>query len=82
MRIVTHGAAVVVALLIGLGVGYLLWGQRAATLEQTVQRERAECELRVAEATQRAQAAEQRVQQEIAARRVVEDALNKVTPQK
>ena len=82
MRIVTHGAAVVVALLIGLGGGYVLWGQSAADLKQAIRQEQAECEVRLAEATRRAQAAEQRVQQEMAARRVVEDALNKVTPQK
>jgi uncharacterized protein HemX len=82
MRMVTGGVAVIVALLIGLGVGYLLWGQRAADLKQAMRQQQADCEVRLAEATQRAQAAEQRVQQEMAARRVVEDALNKVAPQK
>jgi uncharacterized protein HemX len=81
MRMMTGGVAVIVALLIGLGVGYVLWGQRAADLREAM-RQQADCEFRLAEATQRAQAAEQRIQQEMAARRVVEDALNKVTPQK
>lgn len=82
MRIVTHGVAAVVALLIGLGLGYILWVQKAADLEQAVKREQADCEVRVVDATRRAQAAEQRAQQEMAARRVVEDALNRISPQK
>jgi C4-dicarboxylate-specific signal transduction histidine kinase len=82
MRIVTHGVAAVAALLIGLGVGYILWAQKAADLEQAVRREQADCEVRVAEATRRAQTAEQRAQQEMAARRVVEDALHQASPQK
>ena len=82
MSIVTHGVAAIVALLVGLGGGYVFWGQRAADLSQAMRQQQADCEVRLAEATQRAQAAEQRIQQEMAARRVVEDALNKVAPQK
>ena len=82
MRIVTHGVAAVVAVLIGLGVGYILWAQKAADLEQAVRRERTDFEVRLAEATRRAQMAEERAQQEMAVRRVVEDALHRASPQK
>ena len=58
MGIVTHGAAAVVALLIGLGGGYVLWGQPAADLKQAIRQEQLDCESRLAEATRRAQAAE------------------------
>jgi C4-dicarboxylate-specific signal transduction histidine kinase len=73
---------VVLAFLVGLGAGYLLWGTRAASLVEDLRVARADCEQRVSDAQRRAKAAEDRVQQEIAARRVIEDALNRVSPQK
>jgi len=82
MRTTSYGIIAVVIFLLGLGIGFFLWGLRSAELQRAVRRERAECEERVAEATRRAQAAEQRIEQEVRARRVVEDALNRVSPQK
>ncbi len=82
MRTASYGIIAVVVFLLGLGVGFLRWGLRSAELERTVRQEQADCEARVAEVTRRAQAAEQRIEQEVRARKVVEDALNRVSPQK
>jgi C4-dicarboxylate-specific signal transduction histidine kinase len=82
VRIVSHLTVAVVAFLVGLGVGYLLWGLHADSLANDLRAARADCEQRVGDAQRRAREAEDRVQQEIAARRAIEDALNRVSPQK
>jgi C4-dicarboxylate-specific signal transduction histidine kinase len=82
VRIVPHVVVAVLAFLVGLGVGYWQWGSQAVTLAEDLRVARAECEQRVSDAERRARAAEDRVQQEIRARRVVEDALHQVSPQK
>lgn len=82
MRIVTHGVVAVLAFLLGLGVGYSLWGQRAADLTRQIQQQRTECEYRIAEQERRAAAAEDRARQEADARKLLEDELQRVHPQK
>ena len=82
MRILTHGVAAVLAFLIGLGGGYMLWGVRAADLARQIQQQRSEYEFRLSEQVQRAKAAEDRARQEAEARKVLEDELHRVRPQK
>jgi hypothetical protein len=82
MRILTHAAAAVLALLIGLGGGYLLWGGRAADLARQIQQQRSEYEFRLSEQVQRAKAADDRARQEAEARKVLEEELHRVRPQK
>ncbi|MBI4839648.1 MAG: hypothetical protein HY803_00940 [candidate division NC10 bacterium] len=82
MRIVTHGVAAVLAFLIGLGVGYYLWGLKAADLTRQIQQQRSEYEYRIAEQEGRAKAAEERAWQEAEARKVFEQELHKVRPLK
>lgn len=82
MRIVTHGAVAVIAFLIGLGLGYLLWGQRVTDLTRELQQQRSDCEYRIAEQERRAKAAEDRARQEAETRKVLEEELQKVHPQK
>lgn len=82
MRIVTHGVAAVLALLVGLGVGYYLWGLRAADLTRELQQQRSECDYRVAEQERRAKAAEEHARQETETRKAFEEELQRVHPQK
>jgi uncharacterized protein HemX len=82
MRILTHGAAAVLALLIGLGGGYYLWGVRSADLARQIQQQRSEYEFRLSEQVQRAKAAEDRARQEAEARTALEEQLHRVRPQK
>ena len=82
VRIVTHGVVAVLALLIGLGVGYYLWGLKAADLTRQIQQQRSEYEYRIAEQERRAKAAEDRARQEAEARKVFEQELHKVRPLK
>jgi uncharacterized protein HemX len=82
VRILTHGVVAALALLIGLGVGYLLWGQQAADLSRQVQQVKSDCEYRVAEIERRVKAAEERARQEAEARKVFEDQLHRVRPLK
>lgn len=82
MRIVTHAVAAVLAFLIGLGVGYYLWGMRAADLDRQVQQQRSEFEFRISEQERRARAAEDRARQETEARRILEEELHKIRPLK
>lgn len=82
MRIVSHGVVAVLTLLIGLGVGYLIWGQQAADLSRQVQQVRSECEFRLSEAERRVKAAEDRARFEAATRKVLEDQLHRVRPLK
>jgi len=82
MRIITHGVVAVLAFLIGLGVGYLTWGQQAADLSRQVQQVKSDCEYRVAEIERRVRSAEERARQEAEARKVLEDQLHRVRPLK
>ena len=82
MRVLTHGVLAVLAFLIGLGLGYLLWGQRVTDLTRQLQQQRSECEYRISEQERRIKGAEERAQQEAEARKVLEDELDRVHPQK
>jgi uncharacterized protein HemX len=82
MRILTHAVAALAALLIGLGVGYYLWGLKAADLAGQLQQQRSEYEYRLSEQERRAKAAEEHARQETEARRVLESELHRVRPLK
>jgi len=82
MRIATYPALAVLAILVGLGIGYLLWGSQVADLTQQVQQQRSELNYRVSELEGRVKAAEERANQEAAARKVLEDELHRVRPLK
>jgi len=82
MRIATYPALAVLAILVGLGIGYLLWGSQVGDLSQQVQQQRSELNYRVSELEGRIKAAEERANQEAAARKVLEDALHRVRPLK
>jgi hypothetical protein len=80
MRIVTHGVAAVLAFLIGLGVGYFIWGARSANLAQQLQQQRNECEYRLSDQAQRLKGAEDRARLESEMRKVLEEELHKLRP--
>lgn len=80
--ILTRGVAAVFALLIGLGVGYFIWGMRSTNLAQQLQQQRSEYEYRLSEQTQRAKAAEDRARREAETRKALEEELNRLHPQK
>jgi len=82
VRIVTHGVVAVLAVLIGLGVGYLLWGQGVTDMTRELQQQRSEYEYRLSEVERRVKAAEERARQEAEARKVFEDQLHRVRPLK
>ena len=82
MRIATYPALAVLAILVGLGVGYLLWGSQVADLTRQVQQQRSELNYRVSELEGRVKAAEERASQEAAARKVLDDELQRVRPMK
>lgn len=82
MRIATYAVVAVLALLIGLGVGYYLWGMRAADLDRQLQQQRSEYEFRLSEQEQRARTAEDRARREAEARKVFEEELHKIRPLK
>ena len=82
MRSVIHAVVAVLALLIGLGVGYYLWGMRAADLDRQLQQQRSEYEFRLSEQEQRARTAEDRARREAEARKVFEEELHKIRPLK
>ena len=82
MRIATYPALAVLAILVGLGIGYLLWGSQVADLNQQVQQQRSELNYRVNELEGRLNAAEERANQEAAARKVLEEELHRVRPLK
>jgi uncharacterized protein HemX len=82
VRIVTHGVVAVLAFLIGFGVGYYLWGQRAADLTSQLQQQRSDYEFRLGEQERRAKAAEERARQEAETRKVFEEELRRVRPMK
>lgn len=82
MRMFTYGVGAVLSLLIGLGVGYFIWGMRATDLAEQLARQRSEYEYRLAEQTKRAKLAEDRARQEGETRKVLEEELNRLHPQK
>jgi len=82
VRIVTHAVVAVLAFLIGLGVGYSLWGMRAGDLDRQLQQQRSEYEFRLSEQEQRARTAEDRARREAEARKVFEEELHKIRPLK
>jgi hypothetical protein len=82
MRILTHGVTAVLASLIGLGIGYYLWGTCGAGMAEQLQQQRSACEYRLSEQTKRAQEAEDRARQEGENRKVLEQELNRLRPQK
>jgi uncharacterized protein HemX len=82
MRIATYPALAVLAILVGLGLGYFLWGSQVADLTQQVQQQRSELNYRVNELEGRFKAAEERANQEAAARKVLEEELHRVRPLK
>jgi hypothetical protein len=82
MRIATYPALAVLAILVGLGVGYLLWGVQVADLNRQIQEQRSDLNYRIGELEKRLKTAEERANQEAAARKVLEDQLHRVHPLK
>jgi hypothetical protein len=82
MRMGTYAVVGLVAVLVGLGIGYLQWGSQVSDLTQQVQQLRSDFNFRVAELEKRVKAAEDRANQEAAARKVLEDELHRVRPLK
>lgn len=82
MRVATYPALAVLAILVGFGIGYLLWGSQVADLTKQVQQQRSELNYRISELEGRVKAAEERANQEAAARKVLEDELHRVRPLK
>ena len=82
MRMGTYAVVGIVAILVGLGIGYLLWGSQVSDLTQQLQQQRSDFNYRVAELEKRVKAAEDRAAQEAAARKVLEDELHRVRPLK
>jgi C4-dicarboxylate-specific signal transduction histidine kinase len=82
VRIVSHGVAAVLAFLVGLSLGYYLWGLRVTDLTSQLRQQRSECDFRVAEQERRAKAAEERARQEAETRKVFEEELQRVRPLK
>lgn len=82
MRMLMDGVVAVLGVLIGLGLGYYLWGMTAADVARQLQEQRSQCEYRIAEQERRAEAAEERARQEAEARKVFEAELNRVHPLK
>lgn len=82
MRIVSQGAIAALALLIGLGVGYYQWGLKAGDLGRKIERQGAEYEGRISDLERRIKAAEDRTRQELEARKMLEEELHRIRPQK
>ena len=82
VRILSHGLAAALAFLIGLSLGYYLWGVRSADLTRELQQQRTEYEFRISEQEQRARTAEDRARREAEARKVFEEELHKIRPLK
>jgi hypothetical protein len=77
-----YALVAVVAVLVGLGIGYLQWGTQIADLNQKVQQQGLDLNYRVNEMDGRIKAAEERARQEAATRKVLEDELHRLRPQK
>jgi hypothetical protein len=71
-----------VAFLVGLAVGYVIWGTQATQLAADIRNARADCDQRLAAMEQRAKKAEEGLRQESKLRKVFEDKLEEVSPQK
>ena len=82
MRYVTHGVAAILALLIGLGIGYLIWEPRSADLARQLEQQRSDLNSKLGEAESRAKTAEERARKEADTRKVLEEELQRVHPQK
>lgn len=82
MRPGIYALVAVVAVLVGLGIGYLQWGTQIADLNQKVQQQGLDLNYRVNEMDGRIKAAEERARQEAATRKVLEDELHRLRPQK
>lgn len=82
MRTVAYVAFAVLGILIGIGAGFLYWGAQVADLSRQVQEQRSELNYRIGELEKRVKAAEDRANQEAATRKVLEDELHRVRPQK
>ncbi len=82
MRIATYPALAVLAISVGLGIGYLLWGSQVGHLSEQLQQQRSELNYRITEMEGRIKAAEDRATQEAAARKVLEEELHRVRPLK
>jgi hypothetical protein len=82
MRMGTYAVIGIVAILVGLGIGYLQWGSQVSDLRQQMQQQRSDFNYRVTELEKRIKGAEDRAAQEAAARKVLEDELHRVHPLK
>lgn len=82
MRIATYAAVGLLAILLGVGGGYLFWGTQVSDLSRTLEKDRSEHNYRIAEMEQRVKGAEDRARQESEARKVLEDELHRVRPLK
>jgi hypothetical protein len=82
MRTFTYGVGAVLLLLIGFGIGYFIWGMRGADLAEQLARQRSEYEFRLSEQRERAKLAEERARREEETRKVLEQELNRLHPQK
>jgi len=80
MRILTHGVAAILAFLIGLGGGYVLWGLPGAAVRRQLQQQRSDYEYRLAEQGQRLKTAEERARFEAETRKVLEEELHRLFP--
>lgn len=75
-------AAALLAVLFGLGLGYLWWGGQVVDLTRRLGEQRVDCESRLETAEARVKAAEERARREIEARTVIENELHRVHPLK
>ena len=82
MRFVTHGVTAVLALIIGLGIGYLMWGLQGVELARLMDQQRLELNYKIAEAERRTKTAEEIARQEKDTRKIFEEELNRARPQK
>lgn len=82
MRTGISALVAVVAVLVGLGIGYLQWGTQIADLNQQVQQQRSEFNYRITEMEGRLKAVEARAREEAATRKFLEDELHRIQPQK
>ncbi len=82
MRTFTYGVGAVLLVLIGCGIGYFIWGMRATDLAEQLARQRSEYEYRLSEQRERAKLAEERARREGETRKVLEQELNRLHPQK
>jgi hypothetical protein len=82
MRTFTYLVGALLSVLIGFGIGYFIWGMRAADLAEQLARQRSEYEYRLSEQRERAKLAEERARREGETRKVLEQELNRLHPQK